>query len=126
MTAAPSPACGTQRWTTVIDGHRLRQLRHQQGLSQEQQARQTGMSLTTITRLERRGRQSCRTRTLARLAAALGQSPATLTSGQSPSGHTAPESAIPPPVLGQHPHELRRQAMLGQGCCQPRGAPPKP
>jgi len=45
------------------------------------------MSLTTIARLERQGRQSCRTRTLARLAAALGQSPATLTSSQSPSGH---------------------------------------
>lgn len=87
MTPAPSPACGTQRWTAVVDGHRLRQLRRQQGLSQEQLAHQAGMSLTTIARLERQGRQSCRTRTLARLAAALGQSPATLTSSQSPSGH---------------------------------------
>ena len=86
MTAAPSLPCGTQRWTTVIDGHRLRQLCRQQGLSREQLARQAGMSLTTITRLERAGRQSCRTRTLARLAAALGRSPAALTSGQSPSG----------------------------------------
>ena len=86
MTGAPSPPCGTQRWTTVIDGHRLRLPRCQQGLSQEQLALRTGMSLTTITRLERAGRQSCRTRTLARLAAALGQSPAALTSGQSPSG----------------------------------------
>lgn len=103
MTAAPSPACGTQRWTTVIDGHRLRQLRHQQRLSQEQLARQTGMSLTTITRLERRGRQSCRTRTLARLAAALGQSPATLTSGQSPSGHTAPRVSDTPACTGAAP-----------------------
>ncbi len=99
MTAAPSPACGTQRWTTVIDGHRLRQLRQ----SQEQLARQTGMSLTTITRLERRGRQSCRTRTLARLAAALGQSPAALTSGQSPSGHTAPRVSDTPACTGAAP-----------------------
>lgn len=89
MTAAPGPATGTRRWTTVIDGHRLRQLRRQQGLSQEQLARQTGMSLTSIARLERPGNQSCRTRTLARLAAALGQDPATLTSSQPPPGHAA-------------------------------------
>ncbi|HUY51707.1 MAG TPA: helix-turn-helix transcriptional regulator [Streptosporangiaceae bacterium] len=67
-----------QRWTTVLDGHRLRQLRRQHGLSQVELADQAGMSLGTVTRLERQFRASCRCRTLARLAAALGERPATL------------------------------------------------
>ena len=90
MTADPRPECGTHRWTTVIDGHRLRQLRRQRGLSQEQLAWRTGMSVTTIARLERHASRSCRTRTLARLAAALGQPPAAFTLVRPPSGHAAP------------------------------------
>lgn len=62
-----------------MDGSRLRQLRHQRGMSQEQLADQAGISLTTVTRLERQLRSACRCRTLARLATALGEDPSTLT-----------------------------------------------
>jgi DNA-binding XRE family transcriptional regulator len=67
-----------QRWTTVLDGQKLRQLRRQHGLSQEKLADQAGISLTTVARLERQVRPPCRCRTLARLAAALGEQPATI------------------------------------------------
>lgn len=73
-TASVQRAC----WTTALDGPRLRQLRRQHGLSQEQLADQAGLSLTTVTRLERQVRAACRGRTLARLAAALDEDPAAL------------------------------------------------
>jgi DNA-binding XRE family transcriptional regulator len=63
----------------VADGQRLRQLRRESGLSQEMLADQAGISRTTIGRLERQGGRSCRGRTLARLAAVLGQDTAALT-----------------------------------------------
>jgi len=66
----------TQRWTTALDGLKLRQLRRQHGLSQEKLAGLADISLTTLARLERHHRSPCRTYTLARLAAALGE-PAT-------------------------------------------------
>ncbi len=47
MTSTVSTSPGAQRWTTILDGGRLRQLRHQQGLSQEQLATVAGISLTT-------------------------------------------------------------------------------
>jgi DNA-binding XRE family transcriptional regulator len=78
----PAGSGGTrpvQPWTTVLDGQRLRQLRHKNGLSQEGLADQAGLSLATIARLERSLLPNCRCRTLARLAAALGERPADLT-----------------------------------------------
>jgi DNA-binding XRE family transcriptional regulator len=63
----------TQRWTTNLDGLKLRQLRRQHGLSQAKLADEAGVSLTTMTRLERQHRSPCRTYTLARLAVALGE-----------------------------------------------------
>jgi transcriptional regulator with XRE-family HTH domain len=66
-------------WTTALDGHRLRHLRTQRGLSQEELAGRAGISLTTVARLEAQARASCRSRTLARLAAALGEQPTALT-----------------------------------------------
>ncbi|MGH7736067.1 MAG: helix-turn-helix domain-containing protein [Gemmatimonadales bacterium] len=51
----------------VLDGQRLRQLRRQRGLSQEELAGQAGLSLTTVVRLERQARAPCRGRTLGRL-----------------------------------------------------------
>jgi len=63
----------------VLDGQRLRQLRRQHGLSQQDLADQAGLSLTTVARLERQPRTPCRGRTLARLAAVLGEHPATTT-----------------------------------------------
>lgn len=67
------------RWTTVIYGHRLRQLRRERELSQVELAGKAGLSLTTVARLERHPRVSCRSRTLSRLAAALGEDPSSLT-----------------------------------------------
>lgn len=76
---------GTQRWTTALDGLKLRQLRHQYGLSQEKLADLADVSLTTLARLERHHRSPCRTYTLARIAAALGESAASIS-------FTAPKS----------------------------------
>lgn len=60
-------------WITELNGHRLRHLRRQHGLSQGALADQAGISLTTVARLERQHRSLCRTWTLAALAAALGE-----------------------------------------------------
>jgi len=70
-----------RRWFTVLDGHQLRRLRRQRRLSQEQLADRAGISLATVARLERTPRTICRTRTLSRLAAALGEESAALTPG---------------------------------------------
>jgi DNA-binding transcriptional regulator LsrR (DeoR family) len=48
-TQASRPA---QRWFTVMDGHRLRRLRCQRGLSQEQLAARAGISSATVARLD--------------------------------------------------------------------------
>jgi DNA-binding XRE family transcriptional regulator len=64
--------------TFILDGHRLRQLRQQRGLSQAKLADQAEVSLTTIARLERQRRAPCRGWTLGRLARALGEPPATM------------------------------------------------
>jgi transcriptional regulator with XRE-family HTH domain len=84
MTTTQSPPNAAQRWTTVLDGHQLRRLRQQRGLSQERLAGQAGISLTAVTRLERQPCAPCRCRTLARLTAALGEQPGAL----SPDGQT--------------------------------------
>jgi transcriptional regulator with XRE-family HTH domain len=63
------------RWTAVIDGQRLRELRLQRALSQVELARLAGVSAHTVSKLERQPASCCRSRTLARLAAALGKSP---------------------------------------------------
>jgi transcriptional regulator with XRE-family HTH domain len=82
MTGAASTRPGAQRWTTILDGGRLRHLRGLHGLSQEQLAAHAGISLTTMRRLERQPASPCRCRTLARLAAALGEEPARLIPGR--------------------------------------------
>ena len=69
----------SQRWVTVLDGTQLRQLRRQHGLSQHQLAAEAGISQSTIARLEPCSRATCRSRTLARLAAALQVQPAAMT-----------------------------------------------
>lgn len=73
------PAPAGQPQTFVLDGLRLRQLRRQRGLSQEELADRAGVSVTTVARLERRPIAPCRGRTLGRLARALGEHPATTT-----------------------------------------------
>lgn len=62
-----------RRWTVAVDGRRLRQARRQHGWSQRTLAEAAGISLATIGRLERQERATCRGRTLARLADALGR-----------------------------------------------------
>jgi DNA-binding XRE family transcriptional regulator len=47
--AAPNRS---QRWLTTLDGHRLRQLRRQAGLSQADLAARAGISLTAMARLD--------------------------------------------------------------------------
>jgi transcriptional regulator with XRE-family HTH domain len=73
-----------RRWFTVLDGHRLRRLRRQCGLSQEQLAGQAGISTATVARLERQPATPCRCRTLGRLARALDEEPARLTPAKQP------------------------------------------
>lgn len=92
-----------QRWITLLDGQQLRQLRRRQALTQAELAAKAGVSSATITRLESSTRLACRCRTLARLAAALGTTPAALiphpAAQPSPQQATPPESATttPPP-----------------------------
>ncbi len=82
MTETPTPARTPSRWFAVVDGRRVRQLRRQHGLSPAELAGEANIGLSTVTRLERQHQRRCRTRTLARLAAALGQPPAALTPSQ--------------------------------------------
>ena len=77
------PPGNTDRWTDVIDGQRLRELRHQQALSQVELAKLAGVSAHTVSKLERQPASYCRSRTLARLAAALGESPGTIAASTS-------------------------------------------
>jgi DNA-binding XRE family transcriptional regulator len=74
----PWPA---HRWTTLLDGERLREMRRQRGLSQEQLADLAGISLSTMARLESQDRSPCRSWTLGRLAAALDETPASMAPG---------------------------------------------
>lgn len=75
----PGPGPGpSARWTTNLDGRRLQRLRRQSGMSQDQLADRAGISAATVARLERTPETTCRSRTLARLAAALGEQPAAL------------------------------------------------
>ena len=70
------------RWFTVVDGTRVRHLRRQRGLSPAELAGQAGIGLSTVLRIEHQPGRFCRTRTLARLATALGQPPANLIPAQ--------------------------------------------
>ena len=56
-----SPTGHADRWTAVIDGQRLRELRRQRALSQVELARLAGVSAYTVSKLERQPDSSCRT-----------------------------------------------------------------
>jgi transcriptional regulator with XRE-family HTH domain len=73
MNGSPSPARSRDRWFAVVDGVRLQRLRRRHGLSAAELAGKAGIGSSTVSRLEGQTRSSCRTRTLARLAAALGE-----------------------------------------------------
>jgi predicted transcriptional regulator len=66
-------------WTTTVDGTRLRQARRDHALSLAALAEAAGISVARLARLERQPRRRCRCRTLARLALALGEDPASTT-----------------------------------------------
>ncbi len=83
MPATPATQRPGRSWTTVLDGQHLRQLRRQRELSQEKLADLAGVSPGTVARLERQHHSPCRGRTLARLAAALGERPAAISSPES-------------------------------------------
>ena len=72
---------GSRRWTVVVDGGQLRKLRRQHGLARKELAGRAGISLHTLSRLERQQNASCRTRTVARLAAVLGEEPSSIAPG---------------------------------------------
>jgi transcriptional regulator with XRE-family HTH domain len=78
------PSTRAQRWTTLANGQRIRELRRQCGLAQAELAGLAGVSLNTVARLERQHRTACRTRTLARIAAALGEPPGTIAAATMP------------------------------------------
>ena len=52
MVASSVVVCSVRSCTTVLDGTRLRQLRREHGLSQEQLASRARISLTTVARLD--------------------------------------------------------------------------
>ena len=66
------PGSQARRWFVMADGQRLRQLRREHRLSQAALASRAGVSVGTVGQLERQACGTCRSRTLARLAAALG------------------------------------------------------
>jgi DNA-binding XRE family transcriptional regulator len=72
------------RWLTAVDGQQIRHLRRQQGMARKELAGLAGISPDTLARLERERGARCRTRTLARLAAAPGQHPATMIAATPP------------------------------------------
>lgn len=103
------PSRHAQRWITTADGQRLRELRRQRGLGQEELADLAGVGLTTVARLERQRQANCRTWTLARIAAALGEqfanlatSTTALSSANGPLMARTLESA-PETITAQHP-----------------------
>jgi transcriptional regulator with XRE-family HTH domain len=75
------PTGNPDRWTAVVDGQRLRELRRQRALSQAELAKLAGVSAHTVSKLEQQPASCCRSRTLARLAAALDESPAAIAGG---------------------------------------------
>lgn len=67
-----------QPYSAVIDGHLLRRLRRQRGLSIDRLAHLAGVDRTTLGRLEREARPRCRMSTLSALARELDVDPVTI------------------------------------------------
>jgi DNA-binding XRE family transcriptional regulator len=79
-----APACCvSQPWVVTLKGERLRRARSRAGLTQATLAREAGVGLSTIGKLERQDRPRCHFRTRARLATALGTHPQALTADAS-------------------------------------------
>ena len=78
LDAADSVVGAGKHWLTIVDSTALVRWRQQRGWSRGELARQSGISVTTINRLERAD-LSCHVRTVSRVAAALGQPASALT-----------------------------------------------
>jgi DNA-binding XRE family transcriptional regulator len=75
-----APACCVLRpWIVILDGELLRQARRKAGLSQERLAHKSGVSITTVGRLERESRPRCHFRTRYLIATALDADPLAIT-----------------------------------------------
>jgi DNA-binding XRE family transcriptional regulator len=96
------PSRRGQRWITTVDGQRLRERRRQRGLAQEELANLAGVGVTTVARLERQPQANCRTWTLARIAAALGEQFANLATS------TATVSSVNGPLMAWTPQKRPR------------------
>jgi DNA-binding XRE family transcriptional regulator len=70
------------RWNIVINGQRLREVRRDRGLSRNGVADMANISVTTVARLERSQRVSCKKWTLHSIAAVLGEDPVTFLTGR--------------------------------------------
>lgn len=69
-----APVCCAERHPVVIDGELLREARADAGMSRKRLARAAGISITTISRLERETRPGCYLGTCNKIAVALGLS----------------------------------------------------
>jgi serine/threonine-protein kinase RsbW len=98
-----APACCTgRRWLVLLDGAILRSARQKAGLSQERLAAESGISATTIGRLERQARPRCHFRTRNLIAAALGTHPLAITAIVSRHPRTGP-GGVPAESAGVAP-----------------------
>jgi DNA-binding XRE family transcriptional regulator len=75
-----APVCCVLRaWIVILDGELLREARRSAGLSQERLASKSGVSITTVKRLERESLPRCHFRTRYLLATALDTDPLAIT-----------------------------------------------
>jgi len=84
----------TGRAAAQVGGPRLRELRRARGLTQKKLAARADISYATISRLEGESVTSCRQRTAARLALALGAHPAALRPEPGPGRAAAAAPAV--------------------------------
>jgi anti-sigma regulatory factor (Ser/Thr protein kinase)/DNA-binding XRE family transcriptional regulator len=76
----PAPACCVLRpWIVILDSELVRQARRAAGLSQERLAFKSGVSRTTICRLEHQSHPRCHFRTRYLIAIAMGTDPLAIT-----------------------------------------------
>ncbi|HUY52146.1 MAG TPA: helix-turn-helix transcriptional regulator [Streptosporangiaceae bacterium] len=84
----------TGRAAAQVGGPRLRELRRARGLTQKKLAVRAGISYATVSRMEGEPVTSCRQRTAARLALALGAHPAALRPEPGPARAAAAAPAV--------------------------------
>jgi DNA-binding XRE family transcriptional regulator len=78
---SPEPGAG-KSWLTVIDGAAVTRWREKAGWTRGELARQSGVSITTVSRIEQADHSRCHVQTARRLAQALGQPVTAITAGK--------------------------------------------